>query len=145
MGEVNASIEINAPCRAVWKVVTDLSCLGEWVTIHEGFEGSPPDSVREGTRFTQKLSVSGKDFEVEWTATEVSEPELLEWQGEGPGGSTARTRFELSGDGETTFTYISELDPPAGKLGDAAASVVEDSADDEAHETLERLKRLVEN
>jgi hypothetical protein len=91
------------------------------------------------------VAVAGKDFDVEWTATEVSEPELLEWQGTGPGGSTARTRYELSGNGETTFTYISKLEPPAGKLGDAAATVVEDSADDEAHKTLERLKRLVES
>jgi uncharacterized protein YndB with AHSA1/START domain len=145
MGEVRASIEIRAPCKAVWDVVTDLSRLGEWVTIHEGFDGSPPNSVHEDTRFTQRVAVAGKDFDVEWTATEVSEPELLEWQGTGPGGSTARTRYELSGNGETTFTYISKLDPPAGKLGDAAATVVEDSADDEAHKTLERLKRLVES
>lgn len=145
MSEVRASIEIQAPCKAVWEVITDLSRLGEWVTIHEGFDGSPPNSVHEDTRFTQKVAVAGKDFEVEWTATEVSEPELLEWHGKGPGGSTARARCELSGNGETTFTYISELDPPAGKLGDAAAPAVEGSADDEAHKTLERLKRLVEN
>jgi uncharacterized protein YndB with AHSA1/START domain len=145
MGEVRASIEIHAPCKAVWEVVTDLSRLGDWVTIHEGFEGSPPDSVEEGTRFTQKVAVAGKEFEVEWTAREISEPEVLEWEGDGPGGSTARTRYELSGDGETTFTYVSELDPPAGKLGDAAGTVVERSADDEAQETLERLKRLVES
>jgi uncharacterized protein YndB with AHSA1/START domain len=93
MAEVRASIEIHAPRKAVWGVVTDLPRLGEWVTIHAGFEGSPPSSVEEGTRFTQKLEVADKDFDVEWSATEVSEPELLEGQGEGPGGSAARARY----------------------------------------------------
>jgi uncharacterized protein YndB with AHSA1/START domain len=145
MGEVRASTEINAPREAVWEVVADVPRLGEWVTIHEGFEGSPPTSVQEGTRFTQKLAVAGKDFAVEWTASEVSEPELLEWQDEGPGGSNARARYELSGDNRTAFTYISEINPPGGKLGDAAATVVENNADEEANNTLERRKRLVES
>lgn len=144
MAEVRESIEIKAPREAVWRIVADLPRLGDWVTIHEGFEGSPPGSVNEGTRFTQKLSVAGKSFEVEWTATEVSEPELLEWRGEGPGGSTARARYELSGEGETTFTYISDFDPPGGKLGDAAGKAAEGKADDEAEATLQRLKRLAE-
>lgn len=145
MAEVKSSIDIEAPPEDVWRVIADLPRLGEWVTIHDGFEGSPPKSVEKGTQFKQKLSVAGKDFEVEWTATEVSEPKHIEWQGEGPGGSTARARYELSGDDRTTFTYISEFDPPGGKLGEMAGSAAEGQADDEAQETLERLKRLVEN
>jgi uncharacterized protein YndB with AHSA1/START domain len=145
IAEIRASIKISAPRTAVWDVLTDPSRLGEWVTIHDGFKGSPPSSVEAGSRFTQKLVVAGKDFEVEWTASEVAEPELLEWDAKGPAGSTARIRCELHGDGETNFTYVSEFDPPGGKVGDAAASVVEGRADDEAQATLVRLKRLVES
>jgi uncharacterized membrane protein len=144
MAAVRASIEIDARREAVWRIVADLPRLGEWVTIHKGFQGSPPSSVKEGTGFTQKLAVAGKDFDIKWTATEVREPELLEWRGEGPGGSTARARYELAGEDETAFTYISEFDPPGGKLGDAASTAIENSADDEAQETLQRLKQLAE-
>ncbi len=145
MTEVKASIDIDARREDVWGVVADVPRLGEWVTIHSAFEGSPPDTVEEGTRFKQKLALGGIDFEVEWTATDVAEAELLEWNGEGPAGSTARARYELSGEDKTTFTYISEFDLPGGKLGDLAGKAVEKSADDEAQESLQRLKRLVES
>jgi uncharacterized protein YndB with AHSA1/START domain len=144
MGEVRASIQINAQREAVWDVVTDLPRLGEWITVHEGFEGAPPDSVENGTRFTPKLSVAGKDLDVDWTATEVSEPELLEWQGEGPGGAV-RAPATSSPAMRRPSTYISELDPPWRKAWRCGRERRRGQCRRGGTQALERLKRLVEN
>jgi hypothetical protein len=55
--------------------MTDRPRLAEWVTMHEGFEGSSPDSVNAETIY-QKLSDVCEDFDAEWTACDVSEPQL---------------------------------------------------------------------
>ena len=141
----SGSPEIAASRESVWAVISDLSRLGEWATIHRGFEGKAPTSAEKGTTFTQKISVAGHRFDVDWTATEVSPPKRMVWEGEGPMGSSARSTYTLAeaGDG-VRFEYSTEFEPPGGKVGEAAASAVESQSQTEADESLERLKRLVE-
>src|SRR5215210_8544414 len=77
MPEQRGSIEIGVSREAVWEIVSDPSRLGDWTTIHRGFEGEVPSRVEEGTTFTQELEVAGQEFSVEWTATEVEEPSRM--------------------------------------------------------------------
>jgi uncharacterized protein YndB with AHSA1/START domain len=143
---VRESIEIEASREEVWDVISDLARVPEWVTIHDGFTEDPPHSVEEGTRFGQKLSVGGKSFEVTWTATTVDRPNRLEWSGDGPTGSSARATYQLSPiDSGTRFDYGNEFDLPGGVIGDAAAKAVEPRSQEEAEQSLLKLKRLVES
>jgi hypothetical protein len=101
--------------------------------------------VEEGSRFTQQISVADREFGVDWTAKQVSPPSRMVWDGEGPMGSSARSTYELSDAGEKVeFTYSTEFDPPGGKVGDVAATVVESRTQKEAEDSLKRLKQLVE-
>ena len=93
MANVNASINIDAPVQDVWDVATDVGRMGEWVSIHREFPESTPTDLVVGTTFKQTLSVAGTPFGVEWTATEVDGPETLAWEGKGPAGATATTRY----------------------------------------------------
>ena len=145
MPKQSGSTDIAASREAVWEVITDLSRLGERVTIHRGIEGDPPTPVREGTTFTQQLSVAKQDFDVDWTAKEVSPPSRMVWDGEGPMGSSARSTYDLSEAGESvSFTYSTEFAPPGGKVGQVAVTAVGSRGQEEADESLERLKQLLE-
>lgn len=145
MAKITTSIDIDAPVQDVWNVATDLERMGEWVSIHRDFPESPPSDLAEGSSFTQTLSVAGTPFSVDWTATEVDGPEKLSWDGVGPAGTTAHTTYALAAEnGGTRFTYENEFNLPAGKVGEAAASVVSGQADKEADDSLKKLKELVE-
>lgn len=145
MANVNTSIAIDASMQDVWDVATDVGRMGEWVSIHRDFPDAPPTALEVGTKFKQTLAVAGTPFGVEWTATEVDGPQALTWQGTGPAGSTAHTRYSLAAEnGGTRFTYENEFRLPAGKVGEAAAGVVKGQAEREANDSLAKLKLLIE-
>jgi len=145
MPEQRGSIEIGVSREAVWDVVSNPSRLGDWTTIHRGFEGEAPSKVEGGTTFTQKLAVAGQEFSVDWTAEEVEAPRRMVWDGRGPAGTSAQSVYELSeSNGGTKFSYSIGFDPPGGKLGDVAAKPVESQSEEEAEASLQQLKRLVD-
>ena len=145
MATVTTSIDIQAPAEAVWDLVCDLDRMGEWVSIHRDFPTPPPADVETGTRFEQTLAVAGTPFKVEWTAVEVRAPQQLSWEGTGPAGTTARTTYSLTAEGDgTRFGYENEFKLPAGAIGEAAGGVIAGSAEREADASLVRLKALAE-
>ena len=145
MTHIATSIDINAPVQDVWDVVTDLSRLGDWVSIHRSFPSPPPTEVTTGTRFTQNLTVAGTPFAVQWTAARVAGPNSLTWDGVGPAGTTAQTTYSLTvqGDG-TRFAYENDFQLPGGEVGAAAGHVVSGRAEREAEDSLLRLQSVVE-
>ena len=145
MTHIATSVDIDAPVQDVWNVATDLSRLGDWVSIHRNFPVPPPTEIATGTHFTQNLTVAGTPFAVDWTAAEVDGPHKLEWNGVGPAGTTARTTYSLAEhDGGTRFTYENDFQLPGGDVGAAAGRVVSGKAEREASESLALLKALAE-
>lgn len=145
MGKVTKSIDLDASPAEVWAAVTDLSRLGHWVTIHKRFPESPPKKISKGTTFDQTLEVAGNDFDVEWTAKTVKENEELAWDGKGPAGTKAKTRYTLTEqDGGTRFDYENDFELPGGVLGKAVSGPIDSHSGKEAEKSLEKLKKLIE-
>ena len=147
MSTVHVQIQIDAPPRAVWETVMDPNRLGEWVTIHRSVKIRSEDPTVEGARMDQVLHILGVSFKVHWTLESVVRSKEAEWQGKGPALSRALIRYKLSGnaDGPTTFDYVNEFHPPGGPLGHVASRVLIGHVPErEAHESLTRLKALVE-
>jgi uncharacterized protein YndB with AHSA1/START domain len=145
MASVSTSIDIGTAPDLVWDLVTDLDRLGEWVTIHRELGSAAPDTIAEGSTFSQTLEVAGTPFDVAWTATDVEAPQRLVWEGAGPAGSRARTSYALEArDGGTRFTYENEFALPGGAIGEAAGGVVASRAGKEAEASLQKLKQLAE-
>jgi uncharacterized membrane protein len=147
MSTVHAKIDIQAPVERVWETVMDPHRLKDWVTIHRSIRNVSEQPWRKGSTMDQVLHIRGVSFRVRWTLTEVSAPNMAQWEGRGPAHSRARIRYELSGDedGHTRFDYTNEFTPPGGRLGNVASRFIVGAASErEASNSLSRLKALLE-
>lgn len=147
MSVVHVKITIDAPVQQVWDTVMNPHRLGEWVTIHRGVRNAPTGPLKSGATMDQLMHVRGFRFQVHWTLVSVQEPTFAEWKGQGPAHSSARIRYTLSENGEsvTEFEYTNEFTPPGGRLGSLASRMIVGAASErEAHNSLSRLKALLE-
>ena len=147
MTKLEREIDIEASPDAVYDVLTDPRCLGEWVTIQEALEDAPDGDLEPGDTLRQRMKVAGKRFRLSWTVVEADRPSRVVWEGEGPMGSKAKAVYELTadGDGGTRFSYLNEYALPGGPAGKLAGRAILKASGKEADRTLERLKELVES
>lgn len=147
MSGVHVTTKINAPVERVWETVMDPSRLEAWVTIQRWVRDVSDHPMREGSTMRQCLHLRGVSFHVEWELVDVHAPRHAEWVGHGPAHSRARIRYDLRPDGDrvTEFEYTNEFTAPGGRLGMAASRVIVGAASErEAHNSLRRLKALLE-
>ena len=142
MSLVTASIHIDAPPSAVWKLVMDPSRLGDWVTIHRGLTHADEGPARVGYRMDQQIHLRGVSLEVHWTLVECDSCACAVWEGRGPARSRAHTAYLLRAEGDgTRFDYRNEFHPPFGPLGAVVGrALVGGMPEREATRTLERLR-----
>ena len=147
MIKLERAIDIDASPDAVYDVLTDPRCLGEWVTIQEELEEAPEGrDLAEGDTLRQRMKVAGRRFRLSWTVVQADRPSRVVWEGKGPMGSKAKAVYELSDDGNggTCFSYLNQYDLPGGPAGKLAGRAIVKASGREADRTLERLKELVE-
>jgi|SRR3979490_864722 uncharacterized protein YndB with AHSA1/START domain len=147
MSGVQVQIEIDAPPERVWEIVMDPHRLKDWVTIHRSVRNVSDKEMRNGSTMDQVLHMRGVSFRVHWALSDVRAPRHAEWEGRGPAHSSARIRYDLSGDpdGPTLFKYTNEFVVPGGRLGTVASRVIVGAASErEAKSSLARLKEIVE-
>lgn len=144
---VSESIEIKASPKRVWEVVMDPARLGDWVSAHREISDAPETPLDPGDGFSQTLSVGGKSFTVRWKLVEVKAGEIAVWEAEGPKGTHADVRYELSEseDGGTCFDYVNDFSLPGGPLKAVAGSISGPPAKIAARKSLQDLKRLLES
>jgi carbon monoxide dehydrogenase subunit G len=146
MTKLEREIEILAPPDAVYDIVSDPTCLGDWVTIQEELEEAPKGDLEAGSTLRQRMKVAGTRFHLSWTVVEADRPTRIVWEGRGPMGSKAKAIYELSGngDGGTRFSYMNDYGLPGGVAGRLAGRAILKASGREADRTLQRLKKLVE-
>lgn len=137
--EISRSLPLSAD--EAWAHASDLSSLGDWMTMHQGWRSEVPEVIEVGTTVVGVAGAKGMRNRVTWTVRQFDPPTALSVSGEGVGG----TRYTLSmkvdsTDEGCTFTVRMDLGgaPLFGPIGSAAARAVKGDIDKSIRE-FERL------
>ena len=71
----------------MWDRVSDLSDLGDWLVMHEGWRSELPDEIAEGTQIVGVARAKGLRNRVTWTVTTWDPPHEMAMSGSGKGGT----------------------------------------------------------
>ena len=132
MAKLELSRSLSMPAEDAWQHVSDLSSLGDWMTMHQGWRSELPDELGVGATIVGVAGAKGMRNRVTWTVHEFDPPTALAISGEGVGG----TRYKLvmrvadTPDG-WTFTLRMDLGgaPLFGPIGAAAVRAVKGDID----------------
>ena len=110
-----------------WDQVSDLSTLGDWLVMHEGWRSELPDEIIEGTQIIGVARSKGLRNRVTWTVTTWDPPHEVAMSGSGKGGAKYGVRLTVQpADDGSTLGLRLELGGRAlfGPVGAAAARAV---------------------
>lgn len=110
-----------------WDHVSDLSELGDWLVMHEGWRSELPEELTAGTQIAGVARAKGMRNRVTWTVTTWDPPNELALSGSGKGGTKYGVTLTVrSTKGGSTLGLRLELAGPAlfGPLGSAAARAI---------------------
>ena len=143
MAEVTVSKTVPLGRKEAWALMSDLSRLDEWLTLHEDWRSEVPSEIEVGTQLSSIVSFKGMRNRIAWTVEEFEPPDKIALAGDGKAGTKAELSLtaEDAGDGETLIELHTEFSNPAlrGPLGRVAAR----SLKGELEKSIERLAELV--
>lgn len=124
MASVDLTLDAPMTPQEMWEHVSDLSTLGDWLVMHEGWRGEVPDEISEGTQIVGVARSKGLRNRVTWTITKWEPPHAVAMSGDGKGGAKYKVTLSVTPtkDGSTLGLSV-ELGGRAlfGPIGSAAA------------------------
>jgi hypothetical protein len=127
MAAVDMTADVAMTPQDTWDHVSDLSDLGDWLVIHEGWRSELPDEIIEGTQIVGVARAKGLRNRVTWTVTKWDPPHEVEMSGAGKGGAKYGVTLTVQPTkGGSTLGLRVELGGRAlfGPVGSAAARAV---------------------
>lgn len=95
MAKVELSRKLSISPDEAWSHVSDLSSLGDWLTMHQGWRCDLPDELAVGTTLVGVAGAKGMRNRVTWTIMEYETPQLMSITGEGLGGTKYALRMTV--------------------------------------------------
>jgi hypothetical protein len=141
MAQVKMSERVPVSPAEAWALVSDLSRLGEWLSLHEAWRGDVPD-LAPGVQLTGVVKTKGIRNKVTWTVNDFDPPHRISLTGEGVGGTKVALDMAVRPDGAVSiFDFMVEFSHPTlkGPLGSLAGRAIKGDLD----HSLERFKTLV--
>ena len=123
MAQVNVSTSSDLGPGAAWKLASDLSRFGEWMTIFAGWRGEMPSTIEQGTKVSSCIRVKGFRNVVHWTVTRYDEPTSIELQGRGRGGIRITVAMSVT-DKQPGSTFDLTADLNGGVLSGPVGKIV---------------------
>ena len=96
MAKIELSRELSLTPDQAWAHVSDLSTLGDWLQLHEGWRCEVPAEISEGMTLVGVARVKGLRNRVTWTVREFDPPKLLAISGAGVGGTKYAVRMTVT-------------------------------------------------
>lgn len=123
MAQVEVSTSSDLAPDAAWKLASDLSRFGEWMTIFGGWRGEVPSTIEQGSEISSSVKVKGFRNVVHWTITRYDEPKSIELQGRGRGGIRITVAMDVA-DNHPGSTFRLKADLKGGVLSGPIGKVV---------------------
>ena len=127
MAAVDMTADVPMSPQDMWEHVADLSNLGDWLVMHEGWRSELPDELSEGAEVVGVARAKGFRNRVTWTVTTWEPPHQVALSGSGKGGAKyAVTLTVLPTTQGSALGLRLELGgrPLFGPVGSAAARAV---------------------
>ena len=127
MARLELSRELSLTPEDAWAHASNLSDLGDWLEIHQGWRGEVPDQLVAGATLVGVAGAKGLRNRVTWTVRDLEPPRLLEMTGNGVGGTKYALTMTVSPTASgCKFTIKIDLGgrPLFGPIGAAAARAV---------------------
>jgi Polyketide cyclase / dehydrase and lipid transport len=110
VARVDVSTSSKLSPESAWKLASDLSRFGDWMTIFGGWRGKVPEKIEKGTRVSSLIKVKGFRNVIHWTVTQYDEPKAVELSGRGRGGIQITVGMKVSDDHPgSTFHLTADL------------------------------------
>ncbi|BCO84598.1 MULTISPECIES: type II toxin-antitoxin system Rv0910 family toxin [Mycobacterium] len=127
MAAVEMTADVPMSPQQMWDRVSDLSDLGDWLVMHEGWRSELPGELGEGSQVVGVARAKGFRNRVTWTVTKWDPPHEVAMAGSGKGGTKYAVSLTVRSTGEgSTLGLRLELGgrPLFGPVGAAAARAV---------------------
>ena len=127
MAKLELSRDLSLNPEDAWAHASNLSELGDWLVMHQGWRGEVPEQLAPGATIVGVAGAKGLRNRVTWTVRDVDPPRLLELTGDGVGGAKYALRMTVSPTKSgCKFTVKIDLGggPLFGPIGAAAARAV---------------------
>jgi carbon monoxide dehydrogenase subunit G len=141
MAQVKLSERIPVTPAEAWALVSDLSRLGEWLSLHEAWRGDLPE-LAPGAQLTGIVKTKGIRNKVTWVVGDFDPPHRISLSGEGVGGTKVALDMAVSAEGETSrFDFRVDFSHPTlrGPLGSIAGRAIKGDIES----SVGRFKKLV--
>ena len=122
MAQVDISTSSKLAPESAWKLASDLSRFGDWMTIFGGWRGEVPEEIEKDTCVSSLIKVKGFRNVIHWTVTQYDEPKAIELSGRGRGGIQITVGMKVTDDHPgSTFHLTADLgggllNGPLGRL-----------------------------
>lgn len=143
MVRLSESVRVHAAPEKAWEIASDLSRLGEWMTMHEAWRGDVPSELGEGTTLTSVVSVKGLRNRIAWHITSYYEPRELSLAGEGVGGTKISLVLSIRPDGDGSRIEF-DVDFSGKMLFGPVGMTVKRALKGQVHDSVENLQALID-
>ncbi len=92
MAKLELSRTLALSPEEAWAHASDLSTLGDWLCMHQGWRSELPDELEDGITIIGVAGAKGMRNRVTWTIQQVDPPAALEISGDGVGGTSTSWR-----------------------------------------------------
>lgn len=140
MAESHVSAELPLSPDDAWKLLSDLSRFGEWMTIHNSWKSEIPE-LAVGARVTEQLTVMGMANVIEWTVQEFDPPSMLRISGVGLAGAQVSFTLSVAGAGATSTVRV-DAEFMGQMMVGAIGAAVEKNATMELEASISKLREL---
>ena len=96
MAKLELSRDLSMSPEDAWAHVSDLSTLGDWLSMHEGWRSDLPSELEVGTQIVGVAGAKGMRNRVKWTIREFDPPRLIGITGDGVGGTKYKLQMTVA-------------------------------------------------